>query len=198
MAIETGQQVPTLARFARSCGMTVLLMACVAPSDSRRDTATRAAVVQPAPSAPTDLVDTTLGKAVAGQGGWNYQQTASADLDGDGQIEKVVLTARVELLHGRPAWDDGQPWQAYIEEPDGTRTYVFARFVQLGTLALRLSAPESNEHPHVVLLEQLPDRLSVYEVEYLGPRPRTGDRAVRAGPRHPRRRLEPGAPLTLA
>lgn len=120
-------------------------------------------------SATVDLVDTTLARAVGGQGGWNYQQTASADLDGDGRIEKVVLIARVELVRGRPAWDDGQPWQAYIEAPDGTRTYVFARFVQLGTLSLRLSATEGNEHPVVMLLEQLPDRLSVYEVAYSGP-----------------------------
>ena len=81
-----------------------------------------------------------------------------------------MLTARVEMIRGRPAWDDGQPWQAYVEEADGSRTYVFARFVQLGTLTLRLSAREGPDRPVVVLLEQLPDRLSVYEVEYSGPR----------------------------
>lgn len=149
--------------------LALMLLACAGPSDSRPDTATRTPVVTSAPSVATDLVDTSLAKAVAGQGGWNYQQVANADLDGDGQIEKVVLTARVEMMRGRPAWDDGQPWQAYIEEPDGTRTYVFAHFVQLGTLSLRLSAAEGNAHPVVVLLEQLPDRLRIYEVEYLGP-----------------------------
>ena len=147
------------------------LVTCSPTPESRPDTSRSVAVERAASRRPTalDLIDTTIPRAVAGDAGWNYVQTASSDLDLDGQNEKVILTARVEMIRGRPAWDDGQPWQAYVEEPDGTRTYVFARFVQLGTLSLRLSAKEGPDRPAIVLLEQLPDRLSVYEVEYSGP-----------------------------
>ena len=149
-----------------------ILLACTAPSDSTADSAAPAMQPPPAPppkAAAVVLVDTTIPRAVAGQGGWNYQQSSSADLDGDGIVEKVVLTAQVEMMRGRPLWDDGQRWQAYVEEPDGNRTYIFAQFIQLGTLSLRLSAAEGEQRPAIVLLEQLPDRLSVYEIEYLGP-----------------------------
>jgi len=81
----------------------------------------------------------------------------------------VVLTARVELYRGRPAWDDGQPWQVYIEEGDSTRTYVFARYVQLGTLAMRVGEAVDGKPASVVLIEHLPDHLGVYEVVYEGP-----------------------------
>jgi hypothetical protein len=101
--------------------------------------------------------------------GWNYQRSAEADLDGDGQLERVVLTARVELIRGRPAWDDGQPWQVYIEGSDGRRTYVFAQRLQLGTLTMRLGRSEVGQPAPVVLLVHLPDQLSLYEVSYLGP-----------------------------
>jgi hypothetical protein len=151
-----------------------LIVACTPPADSVTDSAApamRPAVPPPPPPQPAAvaLVDTSHAPSVAGKDGWNYQQNASADLDGDGQIERVVLMARVEMRRGRPLWDDGQPWQGYVEESDGKRTYFFARFVQLGTLSLRLSAVEGDQRPAIVLLEQLPDRLSVYEIEYLGP-----------------------------
>jgi hypothetical protein len=119
--------------------------------------------------AAVQLVDTSLAPAVAGEDGWMYQQNADADLDDDGQLERVVLTARVEMLRGRPAWDDGQPWQVYVEEADETRTYLFARFVQLGTITMRVALPEGDTGATVILLEHLPDQLSLYEVEYHGP-----------------------------
>ncbi len=98
-----------------------------------------------------------------------YQQSADGDLDGDGQLERVVLTARIELIGGRPAWDDGQPWQVYVQEADGTLTYLFARYVQLGTLTMRVALPESGRGASVILIEHLPDQLSLYEIEYRAP-----------------------------
>jgi len=117
---------------------------------------------------PVQLVDSAITPAVAGKDGWNYHQAAEADLDGDGQAERVVMTARVELVRGRPAWDDGQPWQVYVEEPDGQRTYVYARRLQLGTLTMRLTNSGAATRS-IMLLEDLPERLSVYEVLYTGP-----------------------------
>lgn len=122
------------------------------------DTTASAPSVQP--------IDSTITPAVAGEDGWNYHQSAEVDLTGDGLLERVVLTARVELYRGRPAWDDGQPWQVYVESPDGERTYVYAQRLQLGTLTMRVSR---GERPTVVLLEHLPDRLRVLEATYAGP-----------------------------
>jgi hypothetical protein len=149
-------------------GMILLLGACAV--DSRPPQSADGLPAAPADSAPAaQLVDSSIPPAVAGAGGWNYQQSAGADLDGDGQAERVVLTAKVELYRGRPAWDDGQPWQVYIEAPDGGRTYLYAQRLQLGTLTLRVGSSEAGQGAVVVLLEQLPDRISLYEVSYGGP-----------------------------
>jgi hypothetical protein len=136
------------------------------PSDSSTASAPGPA---PAPAVPAQLIDPAIPPAVAGAGGWNYQQTADADLDGDGMAERIVLTARVELYRGRPAWDDGQPWQVYIESRDSVRSYVYAQRLQLGTLTMRVAGPDSGQPASVVLLEQLPDQLGVYEITYRGP-----------------------------
>ena len=149
-------------------GITLLLGACAV--DSRPPQSADSVPAAPADSAPAaQLVDSAIPPAVAGAEGWNYQQSAGADLDGDGQAERVVMTARVELYRGRPAWDDGQPWQVYIEAPDGGRTYVYAQRLQLGTLTMRVGSNEAGQRSTVVLLEQLPDRISLYELSYGGP-----------------------------
>lgn len=133
--------------------------------------ATPAASAASAAAAATgpNLVDPSIAPAVAGTNGWNWQHSAQADLDGDGQAERVVLTARVEMRRGRPAWDDGQPWQVYVEAPGGRRTYVYAQRLQLGTLAMRVSRAEAGQPATIVLMEHLPDRLGVYEATYQGP-----------------------------
>lgn len=115
------------------------------------------------------LVDSAIAPAIAGEGGWNYYQSAHADLNADGNLERVVLAARVELYRGRPAWDDGQPWQVYVEALDGHRTYVYARRVQLGTVTMRVSLAEGGAPSTIVLIEHLPDRLSLYEISYHSP-----------------------------
>lgn len=125
--------------------------------------------VPPPPPPAVPLIDSTIQPAVAGEAGWNYHQGVEVDLDGDGRPERVVLTARVALVRGRPAWDDGQPWQVYVEAPDRGRTYLYAQRLQLGTLAMRVGRADVAQPASVVLLEQLPDRLSIYDVLYLGP-----------------------------
>ena len=127
------------------------------------------ASITPADTTPppaVQLIDSLIPQAVAGEDGWNYHRTAEVDLDGDGEAERVVLTARVELYRGRPAWDDGQPWQVYVQESDGRRTYVYARRLQLGSLTMRIAQPTDGGTPTIVLLEHLPDRMSVYEATY--------------------------------
>jgi hypothetical protein len=116
-----------------------------------------------------DLVNRRLPDGVAGEPGWAHQQVVSADLNGDGNPERAVLTANVHMFRGRLDWQDGQQWQVYVEESDGTRTYVYKQLLQFGTLRARLSRPGPDQPPRIILLEQLPQRLSVYEIHYLGP-----------------------------
>lgn len=124
---------------------------------------------QPSVAVPFDaatLLDSTIVPAVAGVDGWGYAVTSEADLTGDGVAERAVLTARVEMYRGRPAWDDGQPWQAYVEFADGTRRHLYAQRLQLGTLALRVSLPESEGPASLILIEHLPDRLRIFEAAF--------------------------------
>jgi hypothetical protein len=151
-------------RWIQSAAAVVVLSACTpdaAPPAADTLVADTAAAAQ--------LIDSTIAPAVAGVDGWNYAVAADADLTGDGQPERVVLTARVEMYRGRPAWDDGQPWQVYVEEPDRVRTYLYAQRLQLGTLAMRVSRADSGEAATIILLEHLPDRLSVFEARYASP-----------------------------
>ncbi|HEX6924668.1 MAG TPA: hypothetical protein VF167_04535 [Longimicrobiaceae bacterium] len=115
------------------------------------------------------LVDTSIEPAVAGQDGWMYSRSAEADLDSDGELERVVLMARAEVRDGRPLWDDGQPWQVYVEESDGRRTYLYSRYVQLGSPTLRIGLEQQGRPPSLILLEHVPDRVSFYEIVYEGP-----------------------------
>lgn len=115
------------------------------------------------------LVDPAQPLAAAGDEGWMYSRTATADLDGDGKEERVVVMARAEVRNGRPLWDDGQPWQVYVEEGDGQRTHLYARYVQLGAVTMRVGLGEAPQRPSVVIVEHVPDRIGVYELEYGGP-----------------------------
>lgn len=133
---------------------------------ARPDTATAAPDTTTAST--VHLIDPNISQAVAGAEGWNYHRSAEADLDGDGRPEKIVLAARVELYRGRPAWDDGQPWAVYVEARDGTRTYVYTQRLQLGSLTMRVTRGDG-ALPTIILLEHLPDRMSVYEASYAGP-----------------------------
>ncbi|MQA92094.1 MAG: hypothetical protein GEU90_18025 [Gemmatimonas sp.] len=141
-----------------------LLLACGA-----EDPRPEPRVVQNSNDAVTDVsefIDSAIPQAVAGDGGWNFQQSAMADLTGDGTPERVVLTARVEVYRGRPAWDDGQPWQVYVEVADSSRTYLYSQRLQLGTLTMRITQPEPNRLPSILMLEHLPDRMRVIESSY--------------------------------
>ncbi|HSA56773.1 MAG TPA: hypothetical protein VLE53_13770 [Gemmatimonadaceae bacterium] len=149
-------------RFAR-VGLVPLILAC----DARRVPAPDSTAARDTVAAVA-LIDSTIPPAVAGEGGWNYHESATADLTGDTLPERVVLTARVELYRGRPAWDDGQPWQVYVESADGRRTYLYAQRLQLGTLAMRLTLADGGRRAAIVLIEHLPDRLRLIEAQDTG------------------------------
>ena len=115
------------------------------------------------------LVEPQRPLAVAGQDGYDFQQVATADFDGDGDAEQAVLIADAEVVNGEPLWDDGHTWQVYVEEATGERTHVYARFLQLGTLEAKTTDVAAGQAPHILLIEQLPDSLGIYELHYHGP-----------------------------
>ena len=162
-------------RIGMAIAVVALAAACerapapVANSDTARaDTTSR--------TTPTIvLVDTAVPPAAVGDERWEFQRLASADIDGDGAAERIALIANIELVRGRPAWDDGQRWQLYVEEADGTRTRLYARFVQLGHVEAFLGpAAADGRHP-ILIVERTPHRLAIYEATYRAP----GDVVVR-------------------
>lgn len=120
-------------------------------------------------AAPASPIDPSQPPAIAGQGGYNYKQVATADFDADGIAEQAFLIANAEVVDGKPLWDDGHSWQLYIEEPTGERTYLFARFVQLGRVDVKLGELVSGEKPHILVLEQWPMHFNVYDIVYREP-----------------------------
>ncbi|HEX6053165.1 MAG TPA: hypothetical protein VFZ21_28050, partial [Gemmatimonadaceae bacterium] len=70
-----------------------------------------------------------------------------------------------------PAWDDGQPWQVYVEAPDSARTYLYAQRLQLGTLDMRVTRGDTAQRATVLLIEHLPERLRILEVVDTGSGP---------------------------
>lgn len=164
-----GQNSHSIRDIVRASLAAVAIVLAACSKDARNEVVDTMPAADSAPTPTVNLLDTTHTPAVAGAEGWNYQQSATADLDGDGKSERVVMMARVEMMRGRPLWDDGQPWQVYVESEDKKRTYMYARYVQLGTLQLRLSVADSARSRKIVILEHLPDRLAIYEGSYTGP-----------------------------
>jgi hypothetical protein len=117
-----------------------------------------------------DLIQGRVPTAVAGDSGWRYQQSVIADLDGDGADETIVLISDVSLdPGGAPLWEDGHRWQVYVRETDGSVTRLYARFLANGKLTAEIVTPASGTALALVLLEQTPTRMALYEFRYRGP-----------------------------
>ena len=135
-------------------------------SDSARGDSVGAA--RPASPAFGSLVESGIPLAAAGDSGWKYQQRVRVDLDADGADETVVLISDVTVDdRGRPLWEDGHRWQVYVDEPDGERTRLYARFLSFGKLTASLTRDSSATA--IVLLEQTPHRLGAWVITYQGP-----------------------------
>ena len=74
-------------------------------------------------------VDPQYPPAIAGVDGWDYHKTPDRDedLDGDGIVDHLHVIAHAAVdSGGEGLWDDGQPWQVYVETGCVT-THVFSR-----------------------------------------------------------------------
>ncbi len=117
----------------------------------------------------TELIDDRYSEASAGEPGWEYVITTTADLDGDGESETIVLVANVSIYKGRPAWNDGQAWQAYVVESGGERVDLYRQYIQLGKVSLAISEGSENGPPAVLLAENTDTHIRVIEIHYQGP-----------------------------
>ena len=99
-----------------------------------------------------------------------YRREASADLDGDGTAERVVIAADVTLSEKKlPLWEDGHRWAVYAESADGTRTLLYAAFVPNGFAEAAILAAGSDGKRRVLVQERTPSQVRALEVEYEGP-----------------------------
>jgi hypothetical protein len=135
--------------------------------DEATDSAARSA---PAAMPAAPLIDPRSPKLVADPAHRRFNHTITADLDGDGTEESLVILADAELDEElRPVWGDGHAWVAYVEEPDGARTYLYARQIQEGMLLPRLMPAAGDRTRAIVLEEETNQTLGAYELRYRGP-----------------------------
>ncbi|MFP4350164.1 MAG: hypothetical protein ACOC3W_06085 [Thermodesulfobacteriota bacterium] len=116
-----------------------------------------------------ELIDDRYSKATAGEPGWEYAVTTAVDLDKDGESETLVLVANVSLYNGRPAWNDGQAWQAYVVESGGERIDLYRQYIQLGKVSLAISENAENGPGTVLLAENTDTHIRMIEIHYRGP-----------------------------
>lgn len=113
---------------------------------------------------PVNLINPNYPPAAAGEPGWVYHKSLSADLDGDGKLEQISVTTNAAWLPDQKefGWDDGHPWHVYVEEENGSRTYLFSDWVQMGRLDLILD----RDGPGLFILSSRGGGLIVYRVTY--------------------------------
>jgi|GEM_PF-6087140 len=113
---------------------------------------------------PINLINPNYAPIVGSKN--TYYKTAQADLDGDGVEETIHVTtgAGWSDQYGF-GWDDGHAWHVYVTEPDGTKTYVYSNWVQMG----RLDVFATMEPARIVILYVAGAGLIGYEVTYKGP-----------------------------
>jgi hypothetical protein len=102
--------------------------------------------------------------------GWAYRRELSADLDGDGRAERLVLASDVEVRpDGAPLWEDGHRWMLFAETLAGERTILYSAFVPNGFAEAAVLQPDDQRRRRVLVQERTPQQLRSLEVEYRGP-----------------------------
>lgn len=99
---------------------------------------------------------------------WRYKASTDADFDGDGDAETLWVFCCVGVFDDEVEFDDGQHWQAYIEEPNGERTYIYSKYIQMGDLDAAIVFSEDTLRKSIILHELNACGVTLYEVQYRG------------------------------
>lgn len=115
-------------------------------------------------------VDSARVGSVAQVAAWAYRRELSADLDGDGQAERLVLAADVEVRPDwTPLWEDGHRWALYAESAGGERTLLYSAFIPNGHAEAAVLTADQQGRRRVLVQERTPQQLRALEVEYRAP-----------------------------
>jgi len=110
--------------------------------------------------------------------GWSHRGELSADLDGDGTAESVLLTSDVQLSPtGAPLWEDGHRWALVIHDGNDT-TLAYAAFVPQGFVEAAVLGPSSAGRREILLQERTPAQLRSISIGYAGPHRATATAAA--------------------
>ncbi|HEX2207867.1 MAG TPA: hypothetical protein VHG93_09305 [Longimicrobium sp.] len=121
----------------------------------------------PAQAPPVDSARVGDVRQVAG---WAYQREVSADLDGDGRAERLVITSDVTIhTDGSPLWEDGHRWAVFARSPDGQRTMLYSAFVPNGFAEAAVLQPDGRGRRRVLVQERTPQQVRVLDIEYRAP-----------------------------
>ncbi len=100
---------------------------------------------------------------------WPYRQETSADLDGDGSAEVVILAADVSFsTAGVPLWEDGHRWAVVIQDRDRPGL-AYAAFVPRGRVEAAVLQPSSEGKREVLVQERTPERTRALTLAYDAP-----------------------------
>jgi hypothetical protein len=142
-----------------ACGLALVAAGCSDERVARREP-------NPLEAPP---IDTTRVRSAEAAASWSYRTEHVADLDGDGQDERIVLAADVTLAaNGTPLWEDGHRWAAWVESP-GTRTLLYAAFVPNGFVEAAALRPDDKGKRKVLVQERSRSQLRALEIEYRAP-----------------------------
>jgi hypothetical protein len=116
----------------------------------------------PATAAPVD----TARVHAAEVGGWGYRREVSADLDGDGKLERLVIAADVAMGPTGPLWQGANRWAVYVEPAKGERTLLYGALVPNGFAEAAVLQADQNGRRKVLIQERTPEQVRSMGVEY--------------------------------
>lgn len=98
--------------------------------------------------------------------GWEYRREISADLDGDGKLDRVVIAADVAMGPTGPLWQSAHRWAVYVEPAKGEPTLLYGALVPNGFAEAAVLDPDQDHRRKVLVQERTPRQIRAMEVEY--------------------------------
>ena len=105
---------------------------------------------------------------IADVSGFGYRREVTADLNGDGKPERVVIAADVSMGPTGPLWEDAHRWAVYVEPEKGERTLLYGAFVPNGFAEAAVLGASSDKERKVLVQERTPLQCRAFEIEYEG------------------------------